>query len=768
MAERDGAPTGTYPVPEIFRNFLHREEEHEYWMARPDGEGREHWFWAEIYFAESEQFTFRIEHIPPTGDDALVRVHLVGETSIPQNPDHHTRIFLNGTLIGDFTWDGQEEYLFEESVAHSLLADGDNTLTVEEVNDLDASSDIIYVNWIEVEYDDTFTAEGDALIFYGGGVGPFEYHVAGFGSPDLWLYDIMDSSSPRLITGAVIEQKGRDWTLAFEDDLPWTGRYLAIAAPSKIGPDRVLLDEPSSLASPANGADYLLITHPDFYEAMGPLVTLRKAQGMRVETVKVDDVYDEFSHGVFDPFAIRDFIRYAYESWEPPAPLYVLLVGDANLDYKNYKQTDNLNYIPTYHCETPVIGRTPTDNWFACADGSDILPDLFIGRISVQEEGEAVDVVEKITGYEGLAGLDQGSPPGRASHTSRQTADWTMTSLLIADDDEAAFRITSDELADDYLSPAGFSAAKVYLEDYSTADEVTEDIIEAINTGALLTNYFGHGGILNWGVLDVLGQEGLRVFDAKEGGGDVWALDNPDRLSFITTLSCLNGFFPHYDESQSICIAEWFLRAPERGAVAVWSETGLGYSGDLSILIKTLYGILFDEGERVIGAATTEAKIAAHTIGGINGDNVQNYVLFGDPATPLGGAAPDADADGAIDGFDNCPVDWNPDQADSDADGIGDECDEWALFGDVAGYGGPDGHLRASDLALAVPIGLDLLMPNSQECIALDLAPLEVCDASELPIIAAPVPDGRIDAPDLAALAHVASGALTLLPGCPE
>jgi hypothetical protein len=39
------------------------------------------------------------------------------------------------------------------------------------------------------------------------------------------------------------------------------------------------------------------------------------------------------------------------------------------------------------------------------------------------------------------------------------------------------------------------------------------------------------------------------------------------------------------------------------------------------------------------------------------------------------GSIPDADGDGVIDGWDNCPNTANPDQADSDSDGVGDACE---------------------------------------------------------------------------------------------
>ena len=123
------------------------------------------------------------------------------------------------------------------------------------------------------------------------------------------------------------------------------------------------------------------------------------ASGLSVITAKVEDVYDEFNYGIFNPQAIRDFLSHAYDNWSP-APSYVLLLGDATYDFKDNLGKGIANAVPSQLVETPSYGETASDYYFVAVDGSDVLPDMFIGRLPVASAAEAATVVQKIINYE--------------------------------------------------------------------------------------------------------------------------------------------------------------------------------------------------------------------------------------------------------------------------------------------------------------------------------------------------------------------------------
>jgi hypothetical protein len=600
MATRPGTPSGG-TVPTHFPVTLHIEEDTYYWQLMRDGEGQDHWFWEDKLTApESRDYSLTVNNISTTASPATVRVRLKGYTA----SNHRTKIYLNGHEIDDRTWSGQIIYDHQASAPHSHLNGGSNTVRVEAV---DIGLNQFYVNWIELDYWDTYVAENDELLFGAPSAGTFQFEVTGFSSDDVEVFDVTDPANVVLMANTNPLTDG----VQFKDTAQLETRYLALTPARRKSPASIELDQPSSWKSSSNGADYIIITHEDFYASTIPLADHRGASGLlRVVTVKVEDIYDEFNDGIFNPQAIRDFLTYAYGEWVDPAPTYALLVGDATYDYKDNLNTGVVNYVPSQLIEDS-FGQTVSDNWFVLVKGTDILPDMFIGRLAARTLSEAEDMVDKIIYYEQ-------NPLGDS---------WNKKVLLVADDGSpldgytTVYEVISDQLAD--RLPFYYTANKVYVRYYPPGDPTT-DITHYINGGSILVNYTGHGGVATWGTWS-----GGRIFDRSP---HVVSLNNTHKLPVATMADCLGGYFV----GPSISMAEEFQRLQDRGAVAVWAATSLGTPAGHRVLLNSFYEAIFQDDLYALGEATTVAKITTYNQSDVWGDLVETFVFFGDPATPLG------------------------------------------------------------------------------------------------------------------------------------
>ena len=337
--------------------------------------------------------------------------------------------------------------------------------------------------------------------------------------------------------------------------------------------------------------------YDDFYEDLLPLVQHREKR-FRTIVVKVSDLYDEFSYGLLSPEAIRDFLRYAYFNWQKP-PSYVLLVGDANSDFKHGK-----NYVPAYYFNSFKFGQAATDNLYACVNGDDPLPDIFIGRIATRTKEETRAVVEKILRYE----------------NNPYFGTWRRNLLMLAA--KGSFEQDSERLLDDYVKPnnSGYEVMRVYTDEKSKYYGATEQLLDFWNEGVAFVHFTGHGGGAIWS------DEKLFTFD------DIQFLGNKDMPAFVVSFTC---FTSHFDHPNRSCLNEQLLRKEDGGAIATFGSTGLGWVKGDYYMEQAFFESLFTNGTRQLGESIVEAKVDLMVSHRDYTDMVNLYNLLGDPACLL-------------------------------------------------------------------------------------------------------------------------------------
>jgi hypothetical protein len=599
---RSGAPNQTGPPLTQFTQTVHVENNLVYWSRMPDSTNRDRLFWKELSAGGSLEIPVKLSHLAQTAEPVTIRVMMQGKTDdYAADPDHHTQILLNGVVISDESWSGQTTFLQTATTPQTNLLSGQNTVTLASVGETGASVDILYVNWLELDYAATLTALEEQLKFEVSGSGFYNLTVDGFSQPKVFVLDITDPLQIAVLPNLTVATDPIDgYQIQYSDQFDGNKTYYVLAAEQLLKPDSITIDTPlTQLKSPCHQVDYLLIYHDSFN--ITELQALIAARGVQIMSVPVSDIYDEFNDGIADPQAIKDFLTYAYDNYTPPRPTYVLLVGDANRDTLN-ELGYGTNYIPTHTFDTSEMGETPTDNWFVSVSGIDPLPDMFLGRIPIRTQAELDAVVNKLRRYP-QAPLDG----------------WQRNVLFVADS-SPGFEDVSKQLIAQYLT--NYTSKQIYLREYQGDKEaVTQDIIQAINAGAIVTNYTGHGSLNLWSGRDIFNYE------------DVALLNNPDKLTFVMALDCQNGLFSYSQPFRGTTdsLAEAFLKADGKGAIAMWAPSGLGYTSEHEILANELFNRLFQDNETELGSLTTLAKIAAVTNFGISTDSLEMFTLFGDP-----------------------------------------------------------------------------------------------------------------------------------------
>ena len=544
------------------------------------GEPGKPWFWQSLTAPAMTTITATLP--AALAGPAQLRLNLWGSTQDAANPDHHLRAFFNDTPIADESWDGQGARAINAAIPPTAVRVGDNSVRLVAPGDTKATADVILLNSIEVTYTRRLVAERDVLQFQAGrGV----YRVDRLSGDTVDVFDITEPNEPTHQASAVL--------FASESDVP--RRWLAVGPTGYQLVPRIMPMQTPNLRERVRSGEYLIITHPDFGDALQPLVKWRGEHGLKPAIVTTTEIYDEFGNGAESPLALRAFLDSLI-----PAPRFVLLVGKASYDYRNYLNAPNKNLVPTFLLDTPHLNQAASDNWFAATDASNIRPAFAIGRIPAKTGDQVTLVVNKIIAYESGA----------------RTSDWRTRAVFVADDKEPTFANMSDALA--AKLPARMQSQKIYLGVRGGNVPATRaDLVSSWNAGAFLLAYIGHGSVDTWAEGPLFSTDYVRE------------LKNGERLPILFTPTCLDGFFYHpYKDS----VTEELLFKNDGGIIAGVVPTGLSMPEAQRELMDRLFIEIFENSTPTLGEALVHAKQNLKADSPEMREIIETFGLLGDPA----------------------------------------------------------------------------------------------------------------------------------------
>ncbi len=628
--EKDGYPTVIDVAIKSVLETTHYEMDKMYEpLGYAPNDRRDFWFWDKADILSGfETYIFRYEfdnfapNINPEKPFGSVRANLHGMTVSGCNPGHSAYLKFNGVKMGSIQWSNQEAANFSKNIVFSFFSyhpdsvrwlqsgnyfeigvDGNICTTIK--------SDNIRINWFEFDYWRWNRITGSYYNFKSppNDYGENLYYMWQWKSQDMKIYIPQRAEvivNPRI-------QNDADQSVYFVDTLSERTEYFCVSVDSFFVPDSIILDVNSDLRNPNNAADYLIITHSNFNEVAQRLADFRSSylpriNNPRVKIVDVQNIYDEFSDGLLDPLALKRFVRYAFNNWTSPAPTYIVLLGDMSFDYRGIYFTSRQNFIPSIAVQTPEYGQAPSDNEIVCIIGDDIVPDLAIGRLSCETVEEGNILVEKLINYP----ADNAKP-------------WKENVLLMAsglnaqDETQFGFNDESLYLDDEYVIKNGFTSAKVFRYPNKPRHFPFQGdgprIREEFNRGAILANYYGHGGGSQW--------------DLVFTNDDIYQLNNGGRLPMVVSVTCYTAHFDNQD-----IFGEKFNKVPGKGSIGFFGSSGLTWWQAGVFINKEMFKEILERRNYVFGLAVMKSKQSVPPTGFV-GTQISLLTLLGDPALEL-------------------------------------------------------------------------------------------------------------------------------------
>ena len=313
----------------------------------------------------------------------------------------------------------------------------------------------------------------------------------------------------------------------------------------------------------------------------------RHKSGYIVNHVSTDEIGSSSS-------SVKNYIQNAYDNWENP-PEIVGLIGDTGGSYSIGYYTENWSGYGG-------AGDLP----YTQLDGTDLLPEVLIGRISVNSNSDLNNVINKTIAYE------------KATYLSQIGTDWYERAALCGDPSSSGqSTIITNQYIENIMNQYGFDDVNTNYGNGNYANWMENELED----GCLYMNYRGYYGSSGF------------------SSNNINSANNYYKTPFATFLTCGTGDY------NSTCLSEDFFRAGSvsnpKGAVAsIGTATTGTHTMFNNIVGMGMYDGIFSKDMKLAGAIVANAKLALlNTYPDNPSDRVSIFSfwnnLIGDPALLL-------------------------------------------------------------------------------------------------------------------------------------
>ncbi|MBZ1327336.1 type IX secretion system sortase PorU [Aquirufa aurantiipilula] len=380
--------------------------------------------------------------------------------------------------------------------------------------------------------------------------------------------------------------------------------------------------------SPAS--ELIIVSSPALRKAAEKLAQYKNSQvNLKTSVISTDLIYHEYSGGKQDVTAIRDFL-YNQKNRADARLRYVILLGDASVDYKNKNSvanaTEKASYVPTYESREshhPLLSYASDDYYGFLAPGQGEWTEgnfpineslsIGVGRLTARNPQEAMVLVNKLIDY---------SEKQKSKRASLFQFSW------IADDGDSNLHVQDAEDFSASLSKSNplFPNQKIYLDQYPmalsngiyTSSTTKLQVKKAWEKQGDFIHFIGHGAETVW--------TDEKIWTTE----DIQKLYNAQHLPWVLTATCQFGRF---DDPNVLSGAELSLVSNQGGAIGLISTTRPVFQSSNYVFGQAFYRLIQEHSQDSnyrMGDLFRDTKNQSHA-GVIN----RNISLLGDPSLEL-------------------------------------------------------------------------------------------------------------------------------------